>query len=40
MICGSNAMLNEFKEICLERGLKEGSNSSPGQFVIEKAFVD
>ena len=40
MICGSNAMLNEFKEICLERGLNEGSNSSPGQFVIEKAFVD
>ena len=40
MICGSNAMLNEFKEICLEKGFKEGSNSSPGQFVIEKAFVD
>ena len=40
MICGSNAMLNEFKEICLERGFNEGSNSSPGQFVIEKAFVD
>ena len=40
MICGSIAMLNEFKEICLERGLREGSNSSPGEFVIEKAFVD
>ena len=40
MICGSNVMLNEFKEICLEKGLKEGSNSSPGQFVIEKAFFD
>ena len=40
MICGSNAMLNEFKEICVEKGLKEGSNSSPGEFVIEKAFVD
>ncbi len=40
MICGSIAMLNEFKKICLEKGLKEGSNSSPGQFVIEKAFVD
>jgi len=40
MICGSNAMLNEFKEILLKRGLNEGSNSSPGQFVIEKAFVD
>ena len=40
MICGSIEMLNEFKEICLEKNLKEGSNSSPGQFVIEKAFVD
>ena len=40
MICGSIEMLNEFKEICLEKGLQEGSNSSPGQFVIEKAFVD
>ena len=40
MICGSSAMLNEFKGIFLERGLNEGSNSSPGQFVIEKAFVD
>ena len=40
MICGSIAMLNEFKEICIERGMEEGSNSMPGHFVIEKAFVD
>ena len=40
MICGSVAMLNEFKEICIERGMEEGSNSTPGHFVIEKAFVD
>jgi len=40
MICGSLAMLNEFKEICIEKGMQEGSNSSPGHFVIEKAFVD
>ncbi len=40
MICGSAAMLNEFKEICIERGMEEGSNSTPGHFVIEKAFVD
>ncbi len=40
MICGSMAMLNEFKEICLDKGLTEGSNSAPGHFVIEKAFVD
>lgn len=40
MICGSLAMLNEFKKICIERGMQEGSNSMPGHFVIEKAFVD
>ena len=40
MICGSIAMLNEFKEICIDRGMEEGSNSMPGHFVIEKAFVD
>ncbi|PJN94547.1 ferredoxin--NADP(+) reductase [Amaricoccus sp. HAR-UPW-R2A-40] len=40
MICGSMAMLQEHKAICEELGFKEGSNSEPGQFVIEKAFVD
>ena len=40
MICGSMAMLNEFKEICIDKGMEEGSNSMPGHFVIEKAFVD
>lgn len=40
MICGSMAMLKEHKEICEEAGMDEGSNSGPGQFVIEKAFVD
>jgi ferredoxin--NADP+ reductase len=40
MICGSIAMLNDFRGICETKGLKEGSNSSPADFVIEKAFVD
>ncbi len=40
MICGSMAMLNDFKNICLKKGLKEGSNSAPADFVIEKAFVE
>ena len=40
MICGSLEMLQEHKQICLQKGMKEGSNSSPGHFVIEKAFVD
>ncbi|MEM9050074.1 MAG: ferredoxin--NADP reductase [Pseudomonadota bacterium] len=40
MICGSMAMLLDHKALCEEAGLVEGSNSEPGQFVIEKAFVD
>ena len=40
MICGSLAMLNSHKEICEKLGMKEGSNSDPGEYVIEKAFVD
>ncbi|MEM9268631.1 MAG: ferredoxin--NADP reductase, partial [Pseudomonadota bacterium] len=40
MICGSMEMLQEHKELCLAAGMDEGSNSEPGQFVIEKAFVD
>jgi ferredoxin--NADP+ reductase len=40
MICGSMAMLQDHKAICEELGFVEGSNSEPGQFVIEKAFVD
>jgi ferredoxin/flavodoxin---NADP+ reductase len=40
MICGSMAMLRDHKAICEELGFVEGSNSEPGQFVIEKAFVD
>ena len=40
MICGSMAMLQEHKAICEEAGMTEGSNSEPGDFVIEKAFVD
>ena len=40
MICGSMDMLKEHKAICEDAGLREGSNSEPGDFVIEKAFVD
>ena len=40
MICGSMEMLAEHKAICEAAGMEEGSNSEPGQFVIEKAFVD
>ena len=40
MICGSLEMLNDIKQLMLDAGLTEGSNASPAQFVIEKAFVD
>ncbi len=40
MICGSMAMLQDTKELCLKAGLEEGSNAAPGDFVVEKAFAD
>mgnify|MGYP001994629707 CR=1 FL=1 len=40
MICGSMAMLQDTKALCEEAGLVEGSNATPAQFVIEKAFAD
>jgi ferredoxin/flavodoxin---NADP+ reductase len=39
MICGSSEMLADVKALCEDFGLTEGSNSQPGDFVIEKAFV-
>lgn len=40
MICGSPAMLKDLKRICEEKGLKEGNTSTPGAFVIERAFAE
>jgi ferredoxin--NADP+ reductase len=40
MICGSPAMLKDLKRICEESGLTEGNTSTPGAFVIERAFAD
>ena len=40
MICGSPAMLRDLKRMCEERGLQEGNTSTPGAFVIERAFAD
>jgi ferredoxin--NADP+ reductase len=40
MICGSPEMLKDLKRICEERGLKEGNTSTPGAFVIERAFAE
>ena len=39
MICGSPEMLRDLKTMMEVRGLKEGNTSTPGDFVIERAFV-
>ncbi|MDE1896336.1 MAG: ferredoxin--NADP reductase [Rhodospirillales bacterium] len=40
MLCGSPQMLAELQTMLEARGFEEGNHSEPGQFVIEKAFVD
>src|ERR1700687_2701138 len=40
MMCGSPGMLEELRQMFEARGFLEGSNSQPGHFVIEKAFVE
>ena len=40
MICGSIDMTKELKSLMEDHGLREGANSDPADFVIERAFVD
>lgn len=40
MICGSMGLNMDIKEILEARGFTEGANSRPGEYVIERAFVD
>jgi ferredoxin--NADP+ reductase len=40
MICGSPSVNADLKALLLDRGYVEGSVSAPGDFVLEKAFVD
>ncbi|WP_170389936.1 ferredoxin--NADP reductase [Ruegeria arenilitoris] len=39
MVCGSLAFNHDIKAILEEFGLREGANSDPKEFVVEKAFV-
>lgn len=39
MICGSIDMITDTKALVEKAGLKEGSNATPAEFVVEKAFV-
>jgi ferredoxin--NADP+ reductase len=40
MICGSPAMLRDLKHMLEGKGFKEGNTSTPGDFVIERAFAE
>ncbi len=40
MMCGSPTMLRDLVAIVRELGFEEGNHSEPGQYVIEKAFVE
>lgn len=40
MICGSPGMLRDLKHMLEGSGFKEGNTSTPGDFVIERAFAE
>ncbi len=40
MICGSPGMLRDLKQILSSSGFTEGNTSTPGDFVIERAFAE
>lgn len=40
MLCGGPSVLADLKQLLLDRGYEEGSVASPGDFVLERAFVE
>lgn len=40
MICGSPQVLRDLKHLLEQRGFEEGNTSTPGAFVIERAFAE
>lgn len=40
MICGSPALLQDTKDLLLDRGFVEGNHGEPADFVVEKAFAE
>ena len=40
MRCGSPAFLTDMVALLDKAGVREGSSSTPGEYVIEKAFVE
>ena len=39
MVCGSLAFNLDIKAMLEKAGLREGANSEPAEYVVEKAFV-
>lgn len=40
MLCGGPSVLADLKTLLVERGYEEGSLAKPGDFVLERAFVE
>jgi ferredoxin--NADP+ reductase len=40
MLCGGPSVLADLKQLLIDRGYEEGSIANPGDFVLEKAFVE
>ncbi|HSU24283.1 MAG TPA: ferredoxin--NADP reductase, partial [Variovorax sp.] len=40
MLCGSPGMLVDLKHMLEAKGFKEGNTSTPGDFVVERAFAE
>jgi ferredoxin--NADP+ reductase len=40
MLCGGPSVLADLKQLLLDRGYEEGSVATPGDFVLERAFVE
>ncbi|MES1162775.1 MAG: ferredoxin--NADP reductase, partial [Rhizobacter sp.] len=40
MLCGSPGLLVDARHILEARGFKEGNTSTPGDFVVERAFAE
>ena len=40
MLCGGPSVLADLKQLLIERGFEEGYIANPGDFVLEKAFVE
>jgi ferredoxin--NADP+ reductase len=40
MLCGGPSVLADLKTLLLAKGYEEGSVANPGDFVLERAFVE